>query len=341
MACIENAPGFNPGECSLHPSWMVNYHWRKARWHALKMPLGLPQGIIAFTLLTSMSDSSSERKPYHQSENISAAYQLRYHFGWYTHLRQPYFHDPTNRSIASTTINEVSERYGYHVLELAYEPTVVRCLMSTLPTDCPSAVTRNVKGALSARFRREGVSNLWSKGWFARSNGTVCERTIQDYIAKQFEHHRAIPIRSTLPVGERHFQHPQSPSQLQKSSHAAYENNVHFVLCVKGRVELLDEFVSQKLLKFWMQFIEREGWLCWSMSVLADHAHMLLGLPLDVPIHTAVFRLMNNAEHWFASCWKRILVEARLDTLFQPSYYAGTTGGATTAQIRAYLDNLA
>jgi len=97
------------------------------------MPLGSPQGIVAFTLRTTMSDSSSERKPYHQSENISAAYQLRYHFGWYTHLRQPYFHDPTNRSIASTTINEVSERYGYHVLELAYEPTVVRCLMSTLP----------------------------------------------------------------------------------------------------------------------------------------------------------------------------------------------------------------
>ena len=90
-----------------------------------------------------------------------------------------------------------------------------------------------------------------------------------------------------------------------------------------------------------MQFIEREGWLCWSMSVLADHAHMLLGLPLDVPTHTAVFRLMNNAEHWFASRWNRILVEARLDTLFQPSYYAGTTGGATTAQIRAYLNNLA
>ena len=35
MACIENAPGFIPGVRYLHASEKVNYHWRKARWHAL------------------------------------------------------------------------------------------------------------------------------------------------------------------------------------------------------------------------------------------------------------------------------------------------------------------
>ena len=34
----------------LHPSVKVNFHWHKARWHAPKMPLGLSQGIVTYTL---------------------------------------------------------------------------------------------------------------------------------------------------------------------------------------------------------------------------------------------------------------------------------------------------
>ena len=285
-----------------------------------------------------MTGFAPSPKPTHRKECLSAAYQIRYHFGWYAFQRQPLFQAEHVRSLVRSLIEEIATRYGYHVLELDAAPCVIRCLMSLVPENCPSEVTRIVKGNLQSQLRGTVQGKLWSRGWFVRSNGNVCSSTVENYVSKQFLHHRATPLRG--PVSVPCFQNTSLVDGTRTSHHAAYQNNVHFVFCVSKRAELIDSVVGQRLQSFWLQFLEREKWECSRMSILNDHVHLALSLPLDISPLTVAYRMLNNAELWFGKRWSHAFRSAEVDSLFQSSFYAGTHGDATTAQIDSYLRKL-
>ena len=278
--------------------------------------------------------------PTHRIEDLSAAYQLRYHFGWYAYQRKPIFASDDLQLFINKAITEIAARYGYHVLELEFESNAIRCLMSLVPADCPSAVTRIVKGNLQAQLRGRVSGRLWSRGWFVRSNGNVCRETVEAYVANQFRNHRAIPIRVPSAFSLPLFKNSSHQDAIRTSDHAAYQNNCHFVFCVSSRSELIDSVIGQQMQNYWLQILEREGWDCSTMSILNDHVHFTVSLPLDVSPQTVAFRMLNNAEFWFAKRWSAALQIAEVDSLFQSSYYVGTYGEATTAQIDSYLKNL-
>ena len=287
-----------------------------------------------------MSDDSLMPHPTHRMEDLSVAYQLRYHFGWYAYQRKPLFATENIQSLVQHAINEIAARYGYHVLAIEFESNAIRCLMSLVPSDCPSAVTRIVKGNLQSQLRGHDFGKLWSRGWFVRSNGNVCRETVESYVASQFGKHRAIPIRVPIAFDVPRFKNESHQVAIRTSDHAAYQNNFHFVFCVCGRAELIDSFIGKQLQNFWLTFLKREGWICSTMRILSDHVHFKLSLPLDVSPLTVAFRMLNNAEFWFAKRWSAALRIAELNSLFQSSYYVGTYGEATTAQIDSYLKNL-
>lgn len=278
--------------------------------------------------------------PTHRIEDLSAAYQLRYHFGWYAFRRRPLFASEDVQLFVQQAVNEIAARYGYHVLALEFDLNAIRCLMSLVPADCPSVVTRIVKGNLQSQLRGRVTGKLWSRGWFVRSNGNVCRETVEAYVANQFRNHRAIPIRVPTAFDVPRFKNGSHQVVIRTSDHAAYQNNFHFVFCVCRRAELIDSVIGQQLQNFWLQFLEREGWTCSTMSILSDHVHFTLSLPLDVPPETVAFRMINNAEFWFARRWSSAFGIAKVNSLFQSSYYVGTYGEATTAQIDSYLKNL-
>ena len=68
-----------------------------------------------------------------------------------------------------------------------------------------------------------------------------------------------------------------------------------------------------------------------------DHAHLLLGISPGETPQEAALALLNNAELWFHNRYSEAMKQEGLDTVFQPGYYAGTCGEATTAQIKRYL----
>ena len=126
--------------------------------------------------------------------NTTAAYQLRYHFGWCTRGRQPRFNSPEICAAVSEGLAEVASRHEYHLLESNISPTVVRSLVSLKPHDSPSRVTGIVRGNLSKSLReRWGMRDMWSRGAFFRSVGTVTGDVIRQYVARQFSHHGVTP----------------------------------------------------------------------------------------------------------------------------------------------------
>jgi len=271
--------------------------------------------------------------------NTTAAYQLRYHFGWPTHGRQPHFNSPEICAAVLEGLAEVARRHEYHVLESTIRPTVVRSLVSLKPRDSPSRVTGIVRGNLSKSLREQwGMRDTWSRGAFFRSVGTVTDDVIRQYIAGQFAHHGMNSVHNPERLMLAQFHDSRDAAQLRSDAHARFEYNVHVVLATDWRVPFLDLEVAESLVGYWRRVCEKKSWIAWDIEVVSDHAHLFLGLrPVDAPQSVAL-SLMNNAEHYCERRYAAAMCDAQLSALWRPSFYVGTAGAVTTAQVMSFLD---
>ncbi|MCU0962887.1 MAG: IS200/IS605 family transposase [Pirellulaceae bacterium] len=272
--------------------------------------------------------------------NTTAAYQLRYHFGWCTRGRQPCFNSPELCAAVNAGLADVARRHDYHLLESTISPMVVRSLVSLQPHDSPSRVTGIVRGNLSKSLReRWGMRDIWSRGAFFRSVGTVTGDVIRQYIAGQFAHHGVTSVRDPARLILAQFHDARDAAQLRSDAHARFEYNVHVVLVTDWRVPFLDLEVAEALVGYWRQVCEKKEWIAWDIEVVSDHAHLFLGLrPVDAPQSVAL-SLMNNSEHYCERRYVAAMRDAKLSALWRPSFYVGTAGAATTAQVRSFLLN--
>ena len=270
--------------------------------------------------------------------NTTAAYQLRYHFGWYSRGRQPHFESAQMAAAINDCLSEIARRHEYHVVETGISPTVVRALLSLKPSQSPSRVTGIVRGNLAKHLReRLGIRNLWSRGIFVRGVGNVTGDVIRRYIAGQFDHHRAAPERNPGRAEVARFHDPRDASRLRKDSHSAFEYNVHVVLVTERRAEFLDLEVAEALVRYWRAVCDKNRWIAWDIEVVWDHAHLFVGLrPKDDPEQVAL-SLMNNSEYFCERRYGAAMRDANLTTLWRPSFYVGTGGVATTAQVKSFL----
>ena len=272
-------------------------------------------------------------RPFFTPDSVKAAYQARFHFGWYARGRR----DGLTKldKLIHDTLTAVCERQGYHLLEHEIEPDCLRAVLSLKPNVSPSEVTRFLKGNIATAARNEaGISDLWSRGWFCRSVGTVTTETIRDYVHGQYEHHRTAPESAPQLADGARYRHIGDATALRTSDHAVFEYNVHVVLAAACREPILDLEIAEALAVYVRQVCEKKGWVPWNIDVLPDHLHVLVGaLPSESP-ESVSLGLLNNVEYFVQ---RRALRAISSETCFQPGYYTGTVGSATTAQVKAFL----
>jgi putative transposase len=273
--------------------------------------------------------------PFFTAENVRVAYEARYHFGWYFHGRGEL--RPEVRATLETALREVCEKQSYHLLEVDCQPCVVRALLSLKPETSPAEATRFVKGNLAVVARREhGLADLWSRGWFLRSVGHVTNDTVRHYVDHQYDS-RNSPGGDPSRAAQACYASDGNPSELRSASHARYEYNAHFVFVTHRRRELIDLDVAEALVAYLRQVCAKKQWLIWNMEFVWNHVHLFLGLtPSDAPGEVAL-SLLNNAEYFLQKRFAAALKDEVERTVWQPGYYLGTVGSATTAQVKAYL----
>lgn len=278
----------------------------------------------------------SAMRPFFTADSVKAAYQVRFHFGWYAYGRKDKLQ--TTKHLVEDTLKAVCEKQGYHLLEHEVEPTVVRALISLTPQTSPAEVTRFVKGNIATAARNEaGISDLWSRGWFCRSVGTVTTETIRQYVGNQYDHHRAAPESHPELTAKAQYRHPGDATRLRTSSHAVFECNLHVVLVTSRRVELFDLEIAEELTAYVRQVCEKKSWMPWNIDVLSDHLHLLVGVtPSEAPEDVAL-SLLNNLEFFVQRRYSAALKDEVETTCWQPGFYVGTVGAATTAQVKAFL----
>lgn len=125
-----------------------------------------------------------------------ASYRLYYHVVWGTKHRKPALtQEIANRMVQ--IINDICNKYNYHVLGFHAEPEHVHILISLQPQYSVSEVINKIKGTSSKILRVEfpllltDVDNksLWADGYCAHTVGDVNTSQIKSYLDKQKEHH--------------------------------------------------------------------------------------------------------------------------------------------------------
>jgi len=124
-----------------------------------------------------------------------SVYDTSYHLVWCPKYRKKVFERGDVRERAEQLIREISEEYGFEIMELEVATEHVHILLSFPPKRSIGEVVRIIKSNSARQLFREfpllkkrlWAGELWEDGYFAR---TVGDRMTRDVIEKYIEHHR-------------------------------------------------------------------------------------------------------------------------------------------------------
>ena len=124
-----------------------------------------------------------------------AVYNTSYHLVWCPKYRKRIFERAEVKERAERLIKEISEEYGYEVIEMEVSIEHVHLLLSFPPRYSIGEVVRIIKSITARQLFREFPSlkqrlwkgEIWEDGYFAR---TVGDRMTREVVEQYIEHHR-------------------------------------------------------------------------------------------------------------------------------------------------------
>jgi putative transposase len=267
-------------------------------------------------------------------DTLSWAYQLHYYLCFGTHRHRATFAASGSDTLISDLLAEVCTRHDYHILKPKAYPDHIRLLVSLRPAQAISKVVQTIK-ANSAReygIRLNLDPPLWAKGYLARSVGRVRIQAVKQYLDEQSEHH-GYASRIRPPV----FRYRAQQSVALDAPHASFDLNHHLVLSTRYRRGVFTSSLGEALGRFWLTVAAKRGFEIDQMTILPDHAHMLVRTIPKMSIEVCALSLMNNGQHFIGRNYNGVMIEEGLDQLWRGSAYAGTCGRVTTALLKAFL----
>jgi putative transposase len=273
--------------------------------------------------------------------DLESAYQLHYYLCFKTHYLREALVGKKEQELVSHAAEVVCNKEGYHLLETKLEPTYVRILLSLKPDQSVSRAVQRLKGNISRQFSATFTTRLpelrmptlWARGYFARSSGKVNLDTVRSYVDSQIAHHG---YRGTWTEALR-YRNPQFKSPAFSLAHCVTILQYHLVLVTDFRIPIFDEVIAPKLFQYVIAIGEKRGFKVDRMTVLPDHIHLLIEALPSLAIGDCALSLVNNTRHWMEKNYWGVLKQANAWDVWRPSFYAGTVGEYTTAQVRRFL----
>ncbi len=229
---------------------------------------------------------------------------------------------------------EICGRHDCHLLESKTHPDHFRCLLSLRPEHDLSTVIAKIKANAAREFGLQAglAAPIWARGYLARSVGRVRISTVKQYIEHQAEHH-GYAERRQPPIYLYRAQHPFELS----TAHSCFDLNHHLVVSTRFRASAFDSALGQELGEYWLKVAAKYGFALDRITILPEHAHLLLRTTPKSSLATCVLALLNNGEYFICKNSPQTLADAHIDRLWQPSAYVGTCGKDSTALVKAWL----
>jgi len=266
---------------------------------------------------------------------LEAAYQLHYYLYFKTHYLKPTLADPRTRTLVDSVFEEVCAREHYSLLERSIDENHLRLLISLRPQHTVSDVVKKLKGNLQHQYLKEHSEKLLGKGYFARTSGRVSVERTNDYLNRQVTHHGyrgewtdALELRNT------NFRSPAF-----SFGHCVSILNYHLVLSTQERKSVFDEEIAPKLFNYICRVGTKHDFLVERVSFLPDHMHMTFEGKPTISAEDYALMIMNNTQFWMNKYFSGVLKNTDAWNVWEPTYYAGTVGEYTTAQVKSFLND--
>lgn len=274
-------------------------------------------------------------------KSLEAAFQLHFYLLFKTRYLHPLLDGKREQNLITTALEEVCAREQYHLLDSRVGSKHLRLLVSLRPYQSISRVIKTVKGNLSYQFGVEFPDQLrqlktktpLARGYFARSSGKVDLETARRYVETQASHHGYKGVW-TKPLSCRN---PAFRSPAFKFAHCFCMLDYHVVLATQYRISVFDEIIAPRLFDHLMKVGCKHGFVLDRMGLLPDHIHLILEAIPSLSIEDCVLAILNNTQQWMEKNYWGVLKETGAWNVWQPSFYAGTVGEFSTAQVRHFL----
>ncbi len=272
---------------------------------------------------------------------LEAAYQLHSYCCFKTHYLRPLFASSEAQKSINDTVEDVCNRHDYHLLDIKVSDNYVRLLLSLKPDQTVSRAVQMMKGNISHQFSRNcrdiltryRTKSPWAEGYFARSSGKADISTVRRYVESQAAHHG---YRGKW-TSELSQVNPNFKSPAFNFDHCVCILNYQIVLVTKFRTELLDDHIAPRLFDYIIEIGKKHGFAVDRMGLGPDHIHLIIEARPDVSVQDCALALLNNTRHWMEKKYWGVLKQTDCWDVWQPSFYAGTVGEYSTAQIRRFL----
>jgi putative transposase len=265
---------------------------------------------------------------------LNWAYQLHYYLCFRTHRRRVCFAEAHQAEALTGALTEICQRHDYHLLESQPFPDHLRCLLSLRPEQTISAAIQTIKSntARVCGAQLGLAAPVWARGYLARSVGRVRLDVVKEYLLRQSEHH-GYAARLKPPV----YRYRAATPVLLTAQHASFDLNHHLVFATRYRRSVLSSGVSAALADYWLKVAAKHRFAIDQMTILPDHAHLLVRTTPNRSIADCALALLNNGQHFTSRNYPQSLAEAKVEQLWQASAYGGTRGQYTTALIKSWL----
>ncbi len=268
---------------------------------------------------------------------LESAYQLHFYLCFKTHCLQPLLAPLSTQSLIRDVLQDVCDREQYHLLESDIADDRLRLLLSLQPTQTIARTAKMLKGNLDREFSvahaDERFRKLFARGYFARSSGKVNLEAAREYVDSQVTHH-GYSGEWTKPLK---YRNPAFRSPAFPLAHSFCLLNYHLVIATQNRIPIFDEAIAPGLFKCAICVGEKHGFAIERMGLLPDHFHLLIEAKSNVAVEQCVRSLLDNTRDWMEQRYHGVLKETNAWDVWQPSYYAGTVGEYTTAQVKSFL----
>jgi len=123
----------------------------------------------------------------------------------------------------------------------------------------------------------------------------------------------------------------------ERTRHAHYNINYHFVWCPKFRRPVLAGAVGKRLTEVLHKEVTALGGEILDLVVQPDHVHLFVTFPPDIAIPQIMFRLKGTSAYQLRKEFP--FLKSRLPSLWTRSYYVGTAGHVSAETIKRYIDD--
>ena len=121
-----------------------------------------------------------------------------------------------------------------------------------------------------------------------------------------------------------------------KTRHAVYNINYHFVWCPKFRRAVLTGPVGDQLVQMIPQLEQDLGGEVLELVVRPDHVHLFASFPPTIAPYPIVHRIKAPTSHHLREHFPQL--KSRLPSLWTRADYVGTAGHVSSETIRKYME---